>query len=168
MTKKRVQNTGSQPWFDCCFGEPRAKKIQMSKKRIVIFGLHHVAVRRTTPDLVLGVILELVNKVGLSCGLKDLLLVNDTVFFKLNDRVSSGVLEGRVSTLIKETQYKRLEMDMISQNRKDRVSCVLGDRISARVSALVKNTKNITARVSARVSALVNGTVPDIDKIISK
>ena len=127
-------------------------------------SVHHVAVRRTTPDLVLGVILELVNKVELSCGLKDLLLVNDTVFFKLNDRVSSGVLEGRVSALIKETQYKRLEMDTISQNRKDRVSCVLGDR----VSALIKNTQNISARVSARVSALVNGTVPDIDKIISK
>ena len=102
----------------------------------------------------LGVILELVNKVELSCGLKDLLLVNDTVFFKLNDRVSSGVLEGRVSALIKETQYKRLEMDTISQNRKDCVSCVLGDRVSA--------------RVSARVSTLVNGTVPGGDKIISK
>ena len=100
MSKKKEQKTEVQSYFAWCIREQKSRKIQKSKKRRVIFilhsSVHHVAVRRTTPDLVLGVKLELVNKVELSCGLKDLLLVNHTVFFKLNDRVSSGVLEDRV------------------------------------------------------------------------
>ena len=71
MSKKKGQKSGFPLCFAWCFRERSANKIQISKKRRVIFGLHHVAVRRTAPDFVLGVILELVNDALLLCELKD-------------------------------------------------------------------------------------------------
>ena len=89
----------------------------MSKKRGDISGLHHVAVRRTAPDCVLGVIPELVNDAVLLCELKDRVLFNNT----------------ECSCVLKDDHI------LCGRKRKDRVSCVL----EGRVLALIKNTEDI-------------------------